>query len=149
MYGSIAQLPLQTLNEDGKAPETRIADAASAREIFQKLIMADELRNNTRAKLRGLVDGNPPYNPAELRRNNQAFRTNVNFRESEAFLTLAMSAFYDVFAEVPTYANVRTAYGNDMDKREELSKIITEEFDRLQKLDKDFDYLVPPPRCQV
>jgi hypothetical protein len=142
MYGNLAQLPLETINEEGKAPETRIADAASAREIFQKLIMADELRNSTRAKLRGLVDGNPPYNPAELRRNNQAFRTNVNFRESEAFLTLAMSAFYDVFAEVPTYANVRTAYGNDMDKREEWSKIITEEFDRLQKLDKDFDYIM-------
>jgi len=142
MYGNIAQLPLETLNENGTPPETRIADAASAREIFQKLISADELRNNTRAKLRGLVDGNPPYNPAELRRNNQAFRTNVNFRESEAFLTLAMSAFYDVFAEVPTYANIRTAYGNDMDKREEWSKIITEEFDRLQKLDKDFDYIM-------
>ena len=142
MYGNLAQLPLETINEEGKAPETRIADAASAREIFQKLIMADELRNSTRAKLRGLVDGNPPYNPAELRRNNQAFRTNVNFRESEAFLTLAMSAFYDVFAEVPTYANVRTAYGNDMDKREEWSKIITEEFDRLQKMDKDFDYIM-------
>lgn len=142
MYGNLAQLPLETINEEGKAPETRIADAASAREIFQKLIMADELRNSTRAKLRGLVDGNPPYNPSELRRNNQAFRTNVNFRESEAFLTLAMSAFYDVFAEVPTYANVRTAYGNDMDKREEWSKIITEEFDRLQKLDKDFDYIM-------
>ena len=142
MYGNLVQLPLETINENGKAPETRIADAASAREIFQKLIMADQLRNVTRAKLRGLVDGNPPYNPAELRRNNQAFRTNVNFRESEAFLTLAMSAFYDVFAEVPTYANIRTAYGNDMDKREEWSKIITEEFDRLQKMDKDFDYLM-------
>ena len=56
MYGSIAQLPLKSLNENGTAPDTRIADAASAKEIFQKLIMADELRNNTRAKLRGLVD---------------------------------------------------------------------------------------------
>ncbi len=33
-------------------------------------------------------------------------------------------------------------YPNDMDKREEWSKIITEEFDRLQKLDKDFDYIM-------
>ena len=142
MYGNLVQLPLETIDEDGKAPETRLADAASAREIFQKLIMADQLRNATRSKLRGLVDGNPPYSPAELRRNNQAFRTNVNFRESEAFLSLAMAAFYDVFAEVPTYANIRTGYGNDMDKREDWSKIITEEFDRLQKLDKDFDYIM-------
>lgn len=142
MYGNLTQLPLETIGENGKPPETRIADAASAKEIFTKLVSADELRNSTRAKLRGLVDGNQPYNPSELRRNNQAYRTNVNFRESEAFLQLAMSSFYDVFAEVPTYTTIRTAYGNDIDRRDEWSKIITEEFDRLQKLDKDFDYLM-------
>lgn len=142
MYGNLTQLPLETIGENGKPPETRLADAASAKEIFTKLITADELRNSTRAKLRGLVDGNQPYNPSELRRNNQAYRTNVNFRESEAFLQLAMSSFYDVFAEVPTYTTIRTAYGNDIDRRDEWSKIITEEFDRLQKMDRDFDYLM-------
>ena len=142
MTGNAPALPLQSINENGSAPETRLADAPSALEIFTKMLNADVLRNNTRAKLRGLVDGNPPYNPVELRKNAQAYRTNVNFRESEAFLTLAMSSFYDVFAEVPTYAVVKTNYGNDQDKREEWSKIITEEFDRLQKTDQDFDYLM-------
>lgn len=142
MTGTMTQIPLETINPSGTAPETRLADAQSAREILTKLVSADSLRNETRAKLRGLVDGNPPYNPAELRKNNQAYRTNVNFREAESFLQLAQSAFYDVFAEVPTYATVKTNYGNDPEKRDEWSKIITEEFDRLQKLDKDFDYLM-------
>lgn len=142
MTGTMTQIPLENIAPSGRPPETRLADAQSARDILTKLVAADELRNNTRAKLRGLVDGNPPWNPAELRRNNQAYRTNVNFREAEAFLQLAMSAFYDVFAEVPTYATVRTSFGVDPDKRDEWSKIITEEFDRLQKMDKDFDYLM-------
>lgn len=142
MNGNIANLPLENISKEGSPPETRISDAASALEIFTKLQSADLLRNSTRAKLRGLVDGNPPYNPADLRRNSQAFRTNVNFRESEAFLQLSMSSFYDVFAEVPTYAVIKTNYGNDLDKREEWSKIITEEFDLLQKTDADFDYLM-------
>ena len=142
MTGNAPALPLQSISEDGSPPKTRLEDAPSALEIFTKMLNADVLRNSTRAKLRGLVDGNPPYNPADLRKNSQAFRTNVNFRESEAFLQLAMSSFYDVFAEVPTYAVVKTNYGNDQDKREEWSKIITEEFDRLQKTDQDFDYLM-------
>lgn len=142
MTGTMTQIPLENLSPSGRPPETRLADAQSARDILTKLVSADQLRNETRAKLRGLVDGNPPYNPAELRKNNQAYRTNVNFRESEAFLMMAQSAFYDVFAEVPTYATIHTDFGTDPDKKDEWSKIITEEFDRLQKLDKDFDYLM-------
>lgn len=142
MLSNTASLPLDNLDSNGQAPETRIADPASALQIFNKLLTANQVRNQTNAKLRGLVDGNPPFNPADLRRANQAYRTNINFRGSEAFLALSMSAFYDVFAEVPTYAVVKTNYGNDQDKKEEWSKIITEEFDRLQKTDRDFDFLM-------
>jgi hypothetical protein len=142
MTGTMTQIPLETISASGKPPETRLQDAQSARDILTKLVTADQLRNETRAKLRGLVDGNPPYNPAELRKNNQSYRTNVNFRDSEAFLMTAQSAFYDVFAEVPTYATVHTDFGTDPDKKDEWSKIITEEFDRLQKQDRDFDYLM-------
>ena len=142
MSYQIASVGLENLTSSGKPPETRIKDSASAFEIVSKLVRADQTRNFTRAKLRGLVDGNPPYSGDELRRNGQAFRTNVNFREAEAFLAMAMSAFYDVFAEVSTYATVECKYGRDIDKQVEWGKVLTEEFDRLQKMDPDFDYLM-------
>ena len=140
----MAIAPTASLNllnpEDPGAMQSRIQDSTEAMNLVTKLIRADQVRNETRAKVRGLVDGNNPYSNAELRRTGQAYRTNTNFREAEAFLSQSMSAFYDVFSEVPTYATVRTAFGDDINKRIEWSKIITEEFDRLQKLDTNFDY---------
>ena len=61
----------------------------------------------------------------------------MNFREGESFLNMGMSAFFDVFVEVPTYATVRIKHG-DANDSEKYSRIITEEFDRLQK-DGSFD----------
>ena len=92
-----------------------------------------------RAKVKGLVDGNAPY-LHELTRTGQSFRTNVNFREGESFLNMGMSAFFDVFAEVPTYATVRIKHGSEYS--EKYSRIITGEFDRLQKKDGSFDFMM-------
>jgi len=142
MIGSVTAIRLENLNKDGSPPETRLKDPQEASQMLNQMLYADAMRNSTRSRLRGLIDGNQPYSPAELRKNGQAFRTNVNFRESEAFLGQATGNFYDVFAEVPTYATVRTKYGHDEAKVQEWSGIITEEFDRLQKADRDFDYLM-------
>jgi hypothetical protein len=54
---------------------------------------------------------------------------------------MGCSAFFDVFAEVPTYATVRISHG-DANDSEKYSRIITEEFDRMQKKDGSFDYLM-------
>lgn len=142
MIGSVTAIRLENLNRDGTPPETRLKDPQEASQMLNQMLYADAMRNSTRARLRGLIDGNQPYSPAELRKNGQAFRTNVNFRESEAFLNQATGNFYDVFAEVPTYATVRTKFGKSPAKINEWSNIITEEFDRLQKSDADFDYLM-------
>ena len=96
------------------------------------LARADETRSIVRAKVKGLVDGNPPYSKSELRKNAQSYRCNVNFREAESFLSMGLSAFYDVFSEVPTYATVRIEHETP-NTDESYSKIITEEFDRMQK----------------
>jgi hypothetical protein len=109
--------------------------------MVQSMIRADETRSKTRAKVKGLVDGNAPYSSAELRRTGQSFRTNVNFREAESFLSMGMSAFFDVFAEVPTYATIRVKHG-DVNDSEKYSRIITDEFDQLQKRDGSFDYMM-------
>lgn len=136
-----SQLNLKTISASGKPPASRLNDAGEVLELAKKLISADEKRSAVRARVKGLVDGNPPYNPAELRKLGQSYRTNVNFRESEGFLALGLSAFYDIFSEAPTYATVRVNYGTASDS-EVYSRIITEEFDRLQKKDDDFDYLI-------
>lgn len=134
-------MELKNISESGAAPETRIASASDARDMVMSMIRADEKRSSNRAKVKGLVDGNAPYNPGDLRKNGQSFRTNVNWREAETFLGMACSAFYDVFSEVPQFASVKVELG-DPDDSAEYSRIITEEFDKLQRQDANFDYLM-------
>ena len=135
------QVKLDSISEGGKPPASRLKDAGEVSSLVRLLISADGSRSSIRAKVQGLVDGNAPYKGSELRRTGQSFRTNINFRESEGFLSLALGAFYDVFSETPTYASVRLNYG-DANESESYSRVVTEEFDRLQKLDDDFDYMI-------
>lgn len=131
---------LKNITKTG-APESRLNDSKAVLSMVHDLIRADEPRAKVRARVKGLVDGNSPYNSAELKRIGQSHRCNVNFREAESFVNMALSAFYDVFAEVRHYAKVQCNHG-DVNQREEYSRILTEEFDRLQKQDGDFDYLM-------
>ena len=135
-----SQINLKNLSDGGKAPESRLNDAEEVAGIVKQLAKADERRASVRSKLKGLVDGNSPYSAGELKKAGQSYRTNINFRESENFLSMGLSAFYDVFSEAPTYATVRVNHG-DANEDEVYSRIITEEFDRLQKQDDSFDYL--------
>ena len=135
------ELNLENLSDGGQPPESRLNDASEVATLVQRLANADERRAQVRSKLKGLVDGNSPYSPGELKRKGQSYRTNINFRESENFLSMGLSAFYDVFSEAPTYANVRVNAA-DANESEVYSRIITEEFDRLQKKDNNFDYLI-------
>ena len=131
---------LANISESG-TPDSRLRDPMSVKEMVNNMVQADEKRAQVRSRVKGLVDGNAPYSAAELRRTGQSYRTNVNWRESESFLTMGMSAFFDVFSEVPHYATVKINHG-DVNDSERYSRIITEEFDRMQKKDGNFDYLM-------
>ena len=127
--------------DNSPTAESRLKEPSAVLEMVRNMVRSDDTRAQVRTKVKGLVDGNPPYNKNDLRKNAQAYRCNVNFREAESFLNMGLSAFYDVFSEVPAYATVRINYQNaNLD--ESYSKIITEEFDRMQKKDGNFDYLM-------
>lgn len=130
----------KTLNENLSVPETRMGDARQVQDRIRILIEGDRSdRSVKRARLKGLIDGNPPYRQSDLVAAGTPQRCNVNWRTAESYLTNARGMTYDVFAEVPTYAVVRTKYGDPND-RAKWSKIITEEFDILLKKDRCFDY---------
>lgn len=142
MAGNATGLPVGTISESGKPPESRLTDFNCASAIVAQLIRGDEERNKVRARVKGIVDGNPPYDAAQMIAEGRASDTNINFREAEAFLATALSAFYDLFSEAPTYAIVRTKEGRDPAQQDAWSNIITEEFDTLQKGDETFDSLI-------
>lgn len=139
-----------SLGPDGQVPDTRLADAEEARSLVQRMVQADNaVRARKRALVKGLVDGNPPYRLAALRAAGRSDACNVNWRMAESFLNDALSAFYDMFSEAPTYATVTTDWGDIQHKKVEWSNIITEEFDRLQRRDDKWDYYMQTSQYEM
>jgi hypothetical protein len=81
---------------DGTAPKKRVSSVDAAREIYDDCVLDQEPIARSRARIRGLVDGNPPYDPQELRRMGQGWRTNFNAREAEAIIDSNSSALWEM-----------------------------------------------------
>lgn len=146
---------LQSLQPpDASVPKTRMESAWQVRDMIVRAVQKDQtIRDWKRSRLKGLVDGNPPYQQSALIAAGRADECNVNWRIAKYFLTLAMGMLYDVFSQAETYATVtldgyklaetlgKIENGNfptDSDATE-WSRVITEEFDRLQRDDANFD----------
>lgn len=130
---------LLTLEPDGKPPESRMQSATDAGMRIQVLLDSEKRgRSQRRALVKGLVDGNPPYRAVDLRRAGRSNNCNVNWRVPEFYLNMARFAFYDVFAETPTFATVETDFGDNA-ARKEWSGVITEKFDVLVRSDTCWD----------
>lgn len=142
MIQADSQLQVENINPDtGKAPETRIESASDGQALVSQLVLAGRERSRVNAKIKGQMDGNPPYSDERLRNAGQAYRANINFGEAKAAMSSALVPYYDLFAGATTYFNVRCDYGGP-DDREYFSGIVTEEFDRLLKSWYGFDFNV-------
>lgn len=108
-------------------PKTRVKDASSARSMLYTLIEDDQTASYRRAQIQGIIDGNPPYNEQQLKELGQSDRINVNWGHAGAKIEAAVIPYFDILTSVPHYMTVKTKYGKDMGKREEWSRIITEE----------------------
>lgn len=130
---------LLNINESGSVPDTRVTDPVTARQIADNIIDQNDKRLDRNSKVKGLVDGNPPYSSQALAKAGQKYRSNFNSGQALSFLQTSLTAFYDLFAEVPTFATVKCDTGNP-DKDSEWGEILTREFDELQRKDPCMDY---------
>lgn len=128
--GDLKNIKRDPQTGDTEVPKSRLTSAAQARSIYAKLVQADSGRSLKRARVRGLVDGNPPYKQAQLVAEGRANQCNVNWRMAEAMFNSAVGAFYDVFSEPPTYATVKLKLPDD-DQADYKSRCVTEHFDWL------------------
>ena len=133
--GSLASLDTTTL----AAPTTRMKDAMSVQNYFRKLIDNDCKRSYKRARLNGLVDGQPPYKSTKLREQGRADACNVNWGRARSYMESGSGAFYDLFSEAPGYITTRTSFGTD-EQKETWSSIMSEEADRALKSSPVWDY---------
>lgn len=121
---------LATLTETGKAPKTRLNSAESGWNIVSTLIRKDEERAKKRATIQGQIDGNPPYDQAELVRLGQANRSNVNTRSAEALRDSRKTSYYELLMEVDTFVDVSIpSYDEkELDPSMDYGQIIAEKF---------------------
>lgn len=132
---------LNTLQgENMTPPETRVQDASSLRGIARRMIIDDQPRSKERALTRGLLQGNPPYDPARRRAANNAWQANLNFLEGEASIDSARVPYYQLFSGVKQYAVCETNWGKDEMTKERASKIISKHFHNLLKSWRHFDW---------
>ena len=138
-------LPLETINEDGKPPASRLNDPLSVQQIVDQLNEANDERSETDADVYGMISGNPPYSQSSFNRQAQGWRANFPSRIGEASFNEAKGSFEDIILESLDQesgglAMVQTKHGEDIEKRKEWSDIITEEFQTLNEEDETLLY---------
>lgn len=132
-------IPLRNMASDGEVPKERLPDAQDARALIALLMESNRGRARINAKVKGMLDGNRPYDPAKLRNAAQQFRVNVNWLEGRAKTSAAKVPYYDLFSASTNYVDCSTSYGT-LDQQAEHSRIITDEVNATLKDWDEFDF---------
>lgn len=84
----------------------RIGSVSDARQLFVQLEFENQLRAQSWAQVRNQIEGGRPFDPAQLQRNGELWRTNVNFRDAEAAFLRAKIPYWKKVHEVPRIVSV-------------------------------------------
>jgi hypothetical protein len=72
-------------------------------------------RSLERAIVKGLVDGNPPYNDAKKNSEGRGWECNLNFMEGQAIMDSSAVPYFALFANVPYFADCCPRYVDNPD----------------------------------
>jgi len=123
---------VETVDAKGKPVKERITSVQAARELYRRFKEADLASAKRRARLKGLIDGNPPYDQARLEELGLGNITNVNFLECRAILDQKAAASFELLFEVPTLVEVKQVKGIDPQQpAPAYGQVIAEEFTKL------------------
>lgn len=129
--------PLVPVAKDGKLLRTRIKNATEARNIYRMLRKADETAARDRARIQSMIDGEAPYDQAQLINQGLGEIANVNWGQAEQILNLATSPYIDLQEAVEVMITTPTRFG-DPQMRQEWEAIIAEEFTRMLRTWPEF-----------
>lgn len=120
---------LATVGPEGQVPQTRMADAMACQNRVARLMNDDRARSRVRGAVDGLVDGNPPFSPAQQRALGRAEDCNANWGTGTAMWSNASGALYDLVSQAPGHVTFETEYGKG-EQRLEWGRIMVEEAER-------------------
>jgi hypothetical protein len=128
---------LNSVTETGRPTNFRVASAAAAYSIYDDFNTKGEEAARRRARVKGLIDGNRPFNDDTITRLGQSWRANFNTRESRAMVNQAVGASWDLQFEVPVLAEFkmdpRVAVALKLDPEVEtmICDVVSEEYTHL------------------
>jgi hypothetical protein len=93
---SVVGRELKTLDDQGKAPSTRIRDAQALHRLFLTLMRADQKSAYNRTLLQEMVDGAPPVADSKLQRSGSSFVYNLNWLGADAKMSAALASYDDL-----------------------------------------------------
>ena len=125
----------------GKTPESRLQNGHDARRPLWACLNEDTMggRSLERAIVKGLVDGNPPYNDAKKNAEGRGWECNLNFMEGQAIMDSSAVPYFALFANVPYFADCCPRYTDNPDFETWKAKI-TSGFTNLLKRWPQFNW---------
>lgn len=139
---ALGLLGLQGDNGNLKAPDTRVQSANDARALLSVVEIEDQPRSIQRALVKGMVDGHPPYDDRQRKREGRGWECNLNFMEGQAIMNRTAVPYYNIFARVPYYAEISSAYKPDDPNHDTWNSAIQRRFHNLLKRWKEFNWNV-------
>ena len=88
------------------ANQRRIANCSQARELYVRLYLENQLRAQAFAQIRNQIEGGRPFDPGELLRNGEGWRTNCNFNDARAAYRRVSRPYWKMVHEVPRKISV-------------------------------------------
>lgn len=104
-------------NDDALAPMRVIPTAQAALAIYRNLRDRNLKRIGGYQKIQGMLDGNPPYNPARMMKEGLSDMCNVNWKDGEALYRQAVLAYWSLFNQVEFIADFKVT----LDEPKEMS----------------------------
>lgn len=86
--------------------DRRIGSCADARDLYTRLYLENAVRAQSYAQIRNQIEGGRPFNPADLERNGEGWRTNVNFNDARAAFKRVSLPYWRMVHEVPRKVSV-------------------------------------------
>lgn len=103
MIATAPDILLGIEEDQRKAPKSRLPDGCAGRTLVKKVIQDDQQRSNARALVQGMVAGNQPYNPGQLRKEGRSWEANINWMGGQALMDGSGIPYYSIFTG-PSFA---------------------------------------------
>lgn len=116
-----------------KAPKNVIKTESGARIVAQRLMRNSVRRLYNYERVRGMEDGNPPYNAARMRLAGVNDMTNVNFKDFEAIFGGYVLSFWSLFNDVQYLAQIEVNLALGDTQNAFWGKVLSAEWDYLMK----------------